>query len=69
MDSHRKYHEYFDVDEKYFPCIDDAAIDAGAPWENTRARALYLEYFFSYATICIRQYPLSLDAAFHLAVA
>lgn len=30
-----KYREYFDIDERYFPCIDDAAIDAGAPWENT----------------------------------
>ena len=30
-----KYCEYFDIDERYFPCIDDEAIRAGAPWENT----------------------------------
>lgn len=30
-----KYRQFFDVDEKYFPCIDDSAIEAGASWENT----------------------------------
>lgn len=30
-----KYRQFFDIDEKYFPCIDDSAIEAGAPWENT----------------------------------
>lgn len=30
-----KYRQFFDVDEKYFPCIDDSAIEAGAPWKNT----------------------------------
>lgn len=30
-----KYCEYFDVDDKYFPCIDDSAIRNGARWENT----------------------------------
>jgi len=30
-----KYRQFFDVDEKYFPCIDDSAIEAGAPWETT----------------------------------
>lgn len=24
-----KYRQFFDVDEKYFPCIDDSAIEAG----------------------------------------
>ncbi len=43
MASHRKYHEYFSVDEKYFPCIDDAAIDAGAPWENTYPHAAFID--------------------------
>ena len=35
MAKKNKYREYFDIDEDYFPCIDDAAINAGAPWENT----------------------------------
>ncbi len=38
-----KYREYFDVDEKYFPCIDDSAIEAGAPWDNTYPHAAFLE--------------------------
>lgn len=29
------YRQYFDIDENYFPCIDDSAIAAGAPWEST----------------------------------
>ena len=31
----QKYSAYFDVDEKYFPCFDDSAINAGAPWDDT----------------------------------
>jgi hypothetical protein len=30
-----KYNEYFAIDSNYFPCIDESAIDAGAPWDNT----------------------------------
>lgn len=30
-----KYSEYFDVNESYFPCIDESAIKAGASWEST----------------------------------
>ena len=30
-----KYCQFFDVDEKYFPCIDDSAIEAGAEWKDT----------------------------------
>lgn len=30
-----KYRQYFDIDENYFPCINDSAIAAGAPWEST----------------------------------
>lgn len=38
-----KYREYFDIDERYFPCIDDAAINAGAPWENTYPHTTFIE--------------------------
>ncbi|MFA7382862.1 MAG: hypothetical protein WC001_05380 [Desulfurivibrionaceae bacterium] len=38
-----KYREYFDIDERYFPCIDDAAINAGAPWENTYPHSTFIE--------------------------
>lgn len=35
MTGDRLYCEYFDVDEAYFPCIDEGAIRAGAKWETT----------------------------------
>ncbi|MDL2264079.1 hypothetical protein LJC31_05455, partial [Synergistaceae bacterium OttesenSCG-928-I11] len=38
-----KYSEYFEIDERYFPCIDDAAIDAGAPWENTYPHSTFID--------------------------
>lgn len=38
-----KYRQFFDVDEKYFPCIDDSAIEAGAPWENTYPHETFIE--------------------------
>lgn len=41
--ANNKYREYFDIDERYFPCIDDAAINAGAPWENTYPHSTFIE--------------------------
>lgn len=29
------YIDYFDIDEKYRPCIDESAINDGTPWEDT----------------------------------
>ena len=43
MHSIDKYREYFDIDEKYFPCIDDAAINAGAPWDNTYPHSTFIK--------------------------
>ena len=43
MANNNKYREYFDIDERYFPCIDDAAINAGAPWENTYPHSTFIE--------------------------
>ncbi|WP_342675898.1 hypothetical protein [Methanofollis sp. UBA420] len=37
-----KYREYFDIDDRYFPCIDDAAINAGAPWDNTYPHSTFI---------------------------
>jgi hypothetical protein len=42
MAENNKYREYFDIDERYFPCIDDAAINAGAPWENTYPHSAFI---------------------------
>lgn len=30
-----KYCEYFDINETYFPCIDESAINAGVDWKKT----------------------------------
>lgn len=30
-----KYCEYFNVNEKYFPCIDESAINSGVSWQAT----------------------------------
>jgi len=38
-----KYRQFFDIDEKYFPCIDDSAIEAGALWENTYPHETFIE--------------------------
>ena len=42
MANSNKYREYFDIDDRYFPCIDDAAINAGAPWENTYPHSTFV---------------------------
>jgi len=42
MANKNKYCEYFDIDEWYFPCIDDAAINAGAPWNNTYPHSTFI---------------------------
>lgn len=38
-----KYCEYFAVNENYFPCIDDSAINAGAPWKTTYPHETFIE--------------------------
>lgn len=43
MPNDSKYQDYFDIDKKYFPCIDDAAIDAGAPWDITYPHETFIE--------------------------
>ncbi len=41
-----KYCEYFDVNESYFPCIDESAINAGAPWETTYPHETSFLFFY-----------------------
>ncbi len=38
-----KYCEYFDVDEKYFPCIDESAINNGAAWDSTYPHQTFID--------------------------
>lgn len=37
-----KYNQYFDVDERYFPCIDDSAIEGGARWDDTYPHSTFI---------------------------
>lgn len=38
-----KYCEYFDVKEKYFPCIDESAINGGEAWEDTYPHETFID--------------------------
>ncbi len=38
-----KYCEYFNVDEKYFPCIDESAINSGAAWDTTYPHRTFID--------------------------
>jgi len=50
-----KYREYFDIDEMYFPCIDDSAIKAGAPWENTYPHSAFIDMLTAMERVLARQ--------------
>lgn len=39
----QKYKDFFEVDENYFPCIDDSAIEAGASWEDTYPHKAFVD--------------------------
>jgi hypothetical protein len=55
MANNNKYSEYFDIDERYFPCIDDSAINAGAPWENTYPHATFINMLTAMERVLARQ--------------
>lgn len=38
-----KYREYFDIDEKYFPCVDESAIRAGIDWRGTYPHETFID--------------------------
>lgn len=38
-----KYCEYFDVDEMYFPCIDESAINSGVAWDTTYPHKTFID--------------------------
>ena len=38
-----KYCEYFDIDEAYFPCIDESAINAGVDWKKTYPHETFIK--------------------------
>ena len=43
MPTSMKYCEYFDVNEKYFPCIDESAINGGVAWDDTYPHSTFIE--------------------------
>lgn len=38
-----KYNQFFDIDEEYFPCIDDSAIRGGARWDVTYPHGTFIK--------------------------
>lgn len=38
-----KYSDYFEVNEEYFPCFDESAINNGANWDDTYPHAAFVE--------------------------
>ena len=48
-----KYCDYFDVNESYFPCIDESAINDGAPWETTYPHETFVESFNRFLIISL----------------
>lgn len=42
-DYNMKYCEYFDIDEKYPPCIDESAINNGVDWKDTYPHESFIE--------------------------
>ena len=38
-----KYSDYFEVNEEYFPCFDESAINKGATWDDTYPHATFVE--------------------------
>lgn len=38
-----KYCEYFNINETYFPCIDESAINAGVDWQATYPHATFIK--------------------------
>ena len=43
MDMTLKYKDYFEIDEEYFPCIDEAAINKGVDWKSTYPHSTFIE--------------------------
>lgn len=41
--SYMKYCEYFDINETYFPCIDESAINAGVDWQSTYPHETFIK--------------------------
>lgn len=41
--SFMKYCEYFDINETYFPCIDESAINAGVDWKKTYPHETFIK--------------------------
>lgn len=38
-----KYYEFFDIDESYFPCIDESAINDGVDWQQTYPHETFIK--------------------------
>lgn len=43
MNNGMKYYEFFDINETYFPCIDESAINAGVDWKKTYPHETFIK--------------------------
>jgi hypothetical protein len=56
MANKTKYSEYFDIDEKYFPCVDDSAIKADPDcWKRTFPHPTFIEMLRSFESCLARR--------------
>jgi hypothetical protein len=54
MATSTKYCEYFEIDEEYFPCIDDSAINAGVDWKTTYPHETFIKLLKSVESMLAR---------------
>jgi hypothetical protein len=56
MDNNTKFSEYFDIDKKYFPCVDDSAIKAEPDcWKRTFPHPTFIEMLRNFESCLARR--------------
>lgn len=43
IDTTLKYKDYFDIDERYWPCIDESALISGVDWKSTYPHSTFID--------------------------
>ena len=54
------YKDYFEIDENYFPCVNESAINAGLKWENFYPHQTFIDLLRKTDRILSRQEKRSL---------
>jgi hypothetical protein len=55
-----RYHDYFDIDPKYFPCVDDSALRAGVDWTAFFPHETFVELLKETERVLSRQNKVSI---------